>query len=140
MIGTREEAEDLLQETFVDVFGKLNGYRQEATLGAWIKRIAINNCISKLRKHRIQTTELTSAEFIDEEQDLALSIDEHTLDKVRKAIMTLPDGYRVVFSLYLLEGYDHQEIAQILGISEGASKSQYSRAKQRLQTIMKSKT
>lgn len=142
MMGKREEAEDMLQNAFVDVFTKLHSYRGEATLGAWIKRIVINSCLNELKKKKIPVistdVEFQDVEFQEYEEDFSLE----DIQRIKQAVATLPEGYRMVFSLYLLEGYDHGEISEILGISEGASKSQYSRAKQKLHQILtqKSKT
>ena len=142
MMGKREEAEDVLQNAFVDVFGKLQSFRGEATLGAWIKRIVINSCLNELKKKKIHFVvadeEIGYLEYEDYESDFDLD----DIARIKNAINLLPQGYKVVFSLYLLEGYDHGEISEILGISEGASKSQYSRAKQKLHQILtqKSKT
>ncbi len=134
------EAEDVLQDAFVEVFRNLDRFRGESTLGAWIKRIVINHCINAMKRRRIEFAELREhhAEVPEPEQtdeaELALSV-----ARVREAILELPDGYRQVLTLYLLEGYDHGEIASILGIGEAGSKSQYSRARARLREIMKSK-
>lgn len=132
MMNNREDAEDMLQEAFTEAFKNLKTYRYESTFGAWIKRIVINRCINQLRKRKI---ELFTNEFIDigEESDDSTGFDMDTdVKKVFKAIEKLPHGYRLVFTLYLLEGYDHQEISEVLGISESTSKSQYFRAKKKL--------
>jgi RNA polymerase sigma factor (sigma-70 family) len=137
MLGNIAEAEDALQESFVDVFDKLESFREESSLGAWIKRIVINHCLNVLKKRRIRFDELTdqAVNVIDDvqvEDDTA----QHEVTKVKRAIMALPDGYRQVLTLYLIEGYDHAEIASILGIQETGSKSQFSRAKARLREIL----
>lgn len=132
MMNNREDAEDMLQEAFTEAFKKLKTYRYESTFGAWIKRIVINRCINQLRKRKI---ELFTNDFIDisEESEDNTGFDMDTdVKKVFKAIEKLPQGYRLVFTLYLLEGYDHQEISEVLGISESTSKSQYLRAKKKL--------
>lgn len=129
-------AEDMLQRSFTDVFMKIHTFRFESSVGAWIKRITVNNCINFLKKRRLEIEELNDRyHHIPEDNnptgDCALNI-----EKVNKALLQLPDGYRVVFSLYLLEGYDHKEIGQILNISEATSKSQYSRAKAKMRTLL----
>ena len=137
MMGNDADAEDMLQNAFVDVFLKIDSYRGDATIGAWIKRIVINTCINHLKKRKLDTTEWDDrigdqpAESSYDEQHVSLSV-----DKVKRAIKELPDGYRTVFSLYLIEGYDHKEIAGIMGVTEATSKSQYSRAKQKLREIL----
>ncbi|MEO1260159.1 MAG: sigma-70 family RNA polymerase sigma factor [Bacteroidota bacterium] len=135
MVNDDLDAEDLLQQSFVDVFTKMNSFRYESSIGAWIKRIVVNNCINFLKKRRLQITSLDDS-FLQVADDLPL--DRHTInvDAINGAIRKLPDGYRVVFSLYLFEGYDHQEIGSILGITEATSKSQFSRAKKKLRDLL----
>jgi len=132
-----EEAEDVLQEAFLSVFRNIQSYRGDATLGAWIKRIVVNHAINHVKARKLDVVALEHAPEAEQEsggEDGApLSFD---VAQVRDALRQLPDGYRIVFSLYLLEGYDHQEIAGILGISESASKSQYSRAKSKLRKML----
>lgn len=136
MVRSEADAEDLLQNSFIDVFTNLNSFRFESSIGAWIKRIVVNNCINFLKKRRLAFSELNDnlmhvPDDAPEPTEYPLSV-----DTVHQAINQLPDGYRVVFSLYLLEGYDHQEIGEILGISEATSKSQYSRARKKLKELL----
>ena len=138
MLGSAENAEDALQNSFVDVFTKLDTFRFESTIGAWIKRIVINNCINALKKRRLEFSELTDNAQMPTEGDPSVSEGFLNVPAIQKAIQQLPDGYRTVFNLYALEGYDHEEIGQILNISEATSKSQYSRAKARLREVLKS--
>ena len=144
MLGSVENAEDVLQNSFIDVFSKLDSFRFESSIGAWIKRIVINNCINYLKKRRLEFAELTdNAAFVPTEGESAGSFYSSTdspLDvaKIQKAIQTLPAGYRVVFTLYAMEGYDHEEIGSILGVTEATSKSQYSRAKAKLRDVLQS--
>jgi len=140
MLKNDMDAEDVLQNSFVTVFRKLESFRYDSTIGAWIKRIMINNCINFLKKRRLRIVELTEnvnhkSILPDCHEDSCRGL--KTSD-VNNALMRLPDGYRVVFSLYLLEGYDHKEIASILEISEATSKSQYSRAKKKMKEILSS--
>ena len=137
MTGNTADAEDLLQNAFIDVFAKIDTYRSESTIGAWIKRIVINTCINFLKKRKLDTTEWDEriGDVPVESAGLTES-DRLSVEKVRNAMQQLPDGYRTVFSLYLLEGYDHGEIAQVLGISEATSKSQYSRAKSKMRMLL----
>ena len=138
MLGSAENAEDALQNSFVDVFTKLDTFRFESTIGAWIKRITINNCINALKKRRLEFSELTDNAQMPMEADPSVSDGFLNVPAIQKAIQHLPDGYRTVFNLYALEGYDHEEIGQILSITEATSKSQYSRAKARLREVLKS--
>lgn len=142
MVKSQPDAEDILQESFMDVFGKLSTFQYQSSIGAWIKRIVINNCINHLKRKRLLIVELNDGHYNQYEPIIEndLSLKAYNVDMVRKAIMQLPNGYRVVFSLYALEGYDHKEIAQILGVSEATSKSQYSRAKVKLKEIVKKQT
>jgi RNA polymerase sigma factor (sigma-70 family) len=140
MLGNEAEAEDVLQESFIEVFRKLDSFRGESSLGAWIKRIVINHCLNVFKKRRIRFEEMSDSadniptEEIEDQEDVVYEV-----QKVKQAIMKLPDGYRQVLTLYLIEGYDHAEIAGILGIQETGSKSQYSRAKAKLRDILSEK-
>ncbi|MEM1321988.1 MAG: RNA polymerase sigma factor [Bacteroidota bacterium] len=136
MVRNELDAEDLLQNSFVDIFTKLNTFRFQSSIGAWIKRIVVNNCINFLKKKRLIFDELNSqlAEPVEEPQGDESPI--YSVEAIKEAIYQLPDGYRVVFNLYSMEGYDHQEIADILSISVATSKSQYSRAKQKLRGLL----
>lgn len=137
MVKNEMDAEDLLQNSFVDVFTKLDTFRYQSSVGAWIKRIVVNNCINFLKRRKVYFEELQDHHREvgedSEQSDPGLSV-----ESVNRALMLLPDGYRVVFSLYMLEGYDHKEIADILDITEATSKSQYSRAKKKLRELLQS--
>jgi len=137
MMNNREEAEDMLQEAFSEAFHSLAAFRFESSFGAWLKRITLNKCINALKKRKADLVPVENLpDFPGEEEDVdtaGLSV-----AQVQQALEQLPEGYRVVFSLYLLEGYDHAEISQIMGISEATSKSQYSRARQRVKEILTS--
>lgn len=138
MVGTEAEAEDVLQESFLDVFKNLDSFRAESSLGAWIKRIVVNHCLNHLKRRKIVFEEMKE-QYGDSIYDEPEEDDEETfyeVKRVKSAIMKLPDGYRQVLTLYLLEGYDHGEIANILGIQETGSKSQYSRARTKLKEIL----
>ena len=139
MVNDDLDAEDLLQQSFVDVFTKMSSFRYESSIGAWIKRIVVNNCINFLKKRRLQIQSLDDSfhQVADE-----IPIDKYNINvkAINDAIRKLPDGYRVVFSLYLFEGYDHQEIGQILEITEATSKSQFSRAKKKLRDLLEGQT
>jgi RNA polymerase sigma factor (sigma-70 family) len=137
MLGTVENAEDALQNSFVDVYTKLETFRFESSIGAWIKRIVINQCINMLKKRRIEFSELNDSQGHVEDTP-SVSDDVLNVEMIQKAIMQLPEGYRVVFSLYAMEGYDHEEIGEILGVTEATSKSQYSRAKAKLRDTLQS--
>lgn len=137
MTNSQEDAEDLLQNSFVDVFSKMHSFRAESSIGAWIKRIVVNNCINHLKKRRLKFDELIE-NYHDRVDFDPIPCDESklTVPQVKHALKQLPTGYRVVFSMYAFEGFDHEEIGQILEISTSTSKSQYSRAKQKLREIL----
>lgn len=134
------EAEDVLQEAFVDAFRKLNTFKGDATFGAWLKRIVINKSINHVKKRKADFVSVDNMDFVEEPAQRLSGEDEELklqVKQVHRAIQKLPDGFRVVLTLYLLEGYDHREIADVLGITESTSKSQYNRAKKRLLSIIR---
>jgi RNA polymerase sigma-70 factor (ECF subfamily) len=133
ILNNREDAEDILQESFVECFRSLDSFRFDSTFGAWLKKITINKCINQIKKKKIDLTIYETLPAIIEEEEEEVIYD---TGKIFKSIEQLPDGYRIILTLYLLEGYDHAEISQILGITESTSKSQYSRAKDKLRNIL----
>ena len=133
ILNNREDAEDILQETFVECFRYIDSFRFESTFGAWLKKILVNKCINHLKKKKIDLTLCDTLPTVVYEEEADITYD---TGKIFKGIEMLPDGYRIILTLYLLEGYDHSEISQILGISESTSKSQYSRAKEKLRNIL----
>lgn len=138
MLNNKEEAEDMLQESFTEAFKKLETFRYESTFGAWLKRIVINKCINELKRKKTELVLVDDVHAIyDEANEETNEKDiKYEVEKIRKAVEMLPDGYRVIFSLYLLEGYDHVEISEILGISESTSKSQFLRAKNKVREML----
>lgn len=135
-MGDDEEAKDVLQEAFVTVFTKINNLKEEATFSAWIKRIVINHCINAIKKKKLLTSSLDEnidAMQVEEEDD---SFANHEVKKVMQAVDRISEGCRTVLNLYLFEGYDHKEIGQILGITESASKAQYSKAKSKIRKLL----
>jgi RNA polymerase sigma factor (sigma-70 family) len=139
MLNNEADAEDILQNSFMDVFSKLHYFRFESSIGAWIKRIVVNNCINFLKKRRLEIVEMGEKDVAETPKKEDWGSTKLNVKEVNAAINLLPDGYRVVLNLYLLEGYDHQEIGEVLGISASTSKSQYSRAKKKLRTILENK-
>ncbi|MBE9586903.1 RNA polymerase sigma factor [Mucilaginibacter sp. JRF] len=141
IVGNVGEAEDVLQEAFLHAFNKVHDFRQETTFGLWLKQIVVSRSINLLRKRKLEWTDLEDEKMMnipDEEAD----DDEETQYKVaqvKEAMKELPEGYRVVLSLYLLEGYDHEEIGQILNITENTSRTQFLRAKRKLGEILSRK-
>ena len=134
---SEEDAEDVLQEAFINAFRNLDSYRGDATFGAWLKRIVVNKAINVLHKRKHETMPEEEQWDVAEEDAPSEYREELTVERVKRNIEKLPDGYRTVLSLYLLEGYDHQEIGEIMGISESTSKSQLNRAKSKLKELLK---
>lgn len=136
IVNDRDEAEDVIQEAFVSVFKNIDKYRGDSTFGAWVKRIVINASINMLKKRKLDLVDMEQADgALDEsyeEEEVPLD-----LGAIKLAIQDLPEGFRAVLTLYLLEGYDHKEIGTVLGITESTSKSQFNRAKKRLKEILK---
>ena len=133
------EAEDIVQEAFIKAFTKLHQYKAEVTFGAWLKRIVVNKSIDflKSKKQRLVDLEEVHLKVIDTSNDDKWLVDDTiTLEDVKNAIESLPDKYQYVLMLYLIEGYDHQEISEILNISEIASRTQLSRGKIKLQELL----
>jgi RNA polymerase sigma-70 factor (ECF subfamily) len=130
-----------MQESFLEAFRRLDTYREESSFGSWLKKIVVHKAIDELRK----TRELVSMDELDveiadstDEEDFMLVLSSR-VEEIRKAIHFLPDSYRVILSLYLLEGYDHEEISQVLGISYNLSRTRYSRARKKLLELLGSR-
>ena len=132
------EAEDIVQEAFIKAFAKLHQYKAEVTFGAWLKRIVINKSIDllKSKKHNMLQLDEVHLKVVDDTDNDWLADDRLTVDDVKAAIEQLPEKYKYVVMLFLIEGYDHQEIAQILNITEIASRTQLSRGRLKLQELL----
>lgn len=137
IVNDQDDAEDVLQEAFTSAFKNLKSYNAEASFGAWLKRIVINKSLNFIKRSSINIiTADELPDIIDERGEVDWLESHLSVARIKKAMKKLPDGYRLVFSLYLLEGYDHGEISQILGISESTSKSQFNRSKKRLRELL----
>ncbi len=138
MLNNVAEAEDVLQESFIEAFKHLERFEYRTSFGGWLKQICINRSINQLKKRKIDWVDIELAGYDNadeipvDEVEIALQV-----ESVKKAIMKLPDGYRTVLNLYLLEGYDHEEIAEILQVAESTTRTQYMRAKQKLLQFLK---
>ena len=136
--GEQSDAEDVLQEAFVSAFQNLNSYRAEASFGAWLKRIVVNKALNLVQKSKKDLMIASENEIdIEDTSWTEQSEPQYSVDSIKRALKTLPTGFRTVLSLYLFEGYDHKEISEILNITESTSKTQYKRAKEKLKTILK---
>jgi RNA polymerase sigma-70 factor (ECF subfamily) len=133
MSGDRGDAEDLMQEIFVILITKINAFRGDAKFSTWLHRIAVNTCISYLRRRKQPLSLEDQPEPVagDPSQKAALQ-----RAALKKAIAALPDGYRAVVILHDIQGFSHKEIGDILGISEGASKSQLFKARKKLREMI----
>ncbi|TKC05013.1 RNA polymerase sigma factor [Pedobacter frigoris] len=136
IVSDEAEAEDILQEAFLDAFIRIDSFRAETTFGLWLKQIVINKSINHLRTRKAEFVSLETIDIAEENIEHNKEDLEFKVTQVRDAMSKLPDGYRVVLTLYLFEGYDHEEIAHILKISENTSRSQYLRAKIKLNSLL----
>jgi RNA polymerase sigma factor (sigma-70 family) len=137
IVNNEDEAQDVLQEAFISAFNNLDSYRGDSAFGAWMKRIVINKALTQVTKKKMERFPDDDRWDVKEEEPVDIFEGfPFTVEKVRAAIEALPDGYRTVLSLYLLEGYDHGEIAEIMGITESTSKSQFNRSKKRLREVL----
>jgi len=132
----REQAQDMLQDGFVKVFQKLEHFRSEGPLGGWIARTMVNTALDHVRRNKPydHSVDLTEAEYLHQEDPKVLS--HMTTDELMKLIQALPTGYRTVFNLFVIEGYPHKDIAEMLGISENTSKSQFMKARAYLRKLL----
>jgi len=140
IVNNTMEAEDVMQEAFLSAFEKIETYSGTVSFGAWLKKIVINRSLDALGKRKAVFEDIESHTGIrDDGPEDSLRNEEIDIQigAVKEAIEKLPDGYRVILSLYLLEGYDHDEIAEIMKISSSTSRSQLSRAKQKLISELK---
>lgn len=133
--GNAEEAEDILQEGFIKVFRKIGSFRSEGSFEGWIRRIFVNTAIEHFRK-KTYLQPITEYEENTVEGKYVSVLDSMAEKDIVALVQQLSPGYRTVFNMYVVEGYTHKQIAEILGISEGTSKSQLSRAKMILQDLV----
>ncbi|MBE0673835.1 MAG: sigma-70 family RNA polymerase sigma factor [Bacteroidales bacterium] len=140
IVNDSMEAEDIMQEAFLAAFEKINTYSGTVSFGAWLKRIVINKSLDALNKRKMVFEDIDNLGHLrdDSQDEIESKVNfENRLEKVKEAIERLPDGYRVILNLYLIEGFDHDEIGEILKISSSTSRSQLSRAKQKLVAELK---
>jgi len=126
--GDRHEAEDMLQESFIKIFKYINQYKSLGSFEGWIRRITVNTAIEVLQKRKIRFTEIKNVPYESESIDNSVLSDLDAEDLL-KVISQLPDGYRAVFNLFVLEGYSHEEIAKMMKIEAATSRSQLSKAR-----------
>ncbi|MEN9549267.1 MAG: hypothetical protein RIR12_1858 [Bacteroidota bacterium] len=134
--GNSEEAQDILQDGFIKVYKKLDSFRGEGSFEGWVRRIFVNTAIEHFRRKRYLTP-VTEKEENTIDGKYTSALDDLAAKDIMALVQALSPGYRTVFNMYVVEGYSHKEIADLLGISEGTSKSQLSRAKVILQDMVK---
>lgn len=141
IVDNLDEAQDVLQEAFLDAFARIKDFRQETTFGLWLKQIVVHRCINLLRKRKMDLVDISEEQIENLADEDTADDDElhYKVAQVKDAIKLLPEGYRLVLSLYLLEGYDHEEIGQVLNINENTSRTQFLRAKRKLIEILRQK-
>lgn len=137
IVNNRADAEDILQDSFVAAF-RLENFDYSSTFGAWLKRIVVNKSIDLLRRRKLAVVDMEDCAInnfaekeIADEEPMKLKVEE-----IKQAVIKLPSGYRTVISLHLFEGYDYEEIAEIMNISGTTVRTQYHRAKQKLLQIL----
>ncbi len=137
ILNNSAEAEDVMQESFLTAFGKLEHYTGEGSFAGWLRRIVVNNSIDQLKK-RSATLSMDQFEVDPEDkgEEDAVEEVEYKVAEIKEAVQSLPDDHRTIISLFLFEGYDHDEIAQILNISNNASRTRYSRARKKLLSVL----
>jgi len=138
IVGDPDDAEDVMQEAFLKAFEKLKTYRGEVSFGAWLKRIVVNKALDflRLKKEQISLDEVGEIEEVPDDPSEVMEV-AYRADTIKRAIYALPEGYRIVLSLILLEGYDHEEVSGILNISNATSRTQYHRAKKKLLELLR---
>lgn len=130
-------AEDALQDAFIKAFQKLHQYKGDVTFGAWLKRIVVNTCLDSIKARKMELVDINEQTMTLIDEDDWNVPDEATVQEVINTINNLPNPYRVVTQLFLLEGYDHQEISQVLDISESASRTYLHRGKKQIKEQLK---
>ena len=138
IVRNSAEAEDIIQEAFLSAFRKIDEYQGAASFGSWLRQIVVNRALDVLRskKEFVPVEDIHLADEDAGQEENYLEIINYRIDRIRKGIERLSDDDRIIISLFLLEGYDHEEIAQVLDISYNASRTRYSRARQRLRDLL----
>jgi RNA polymerase sigma-70 factor, ECF subfamily len=138
MVGNPADAEDLLQEIFLSAHRKLDGFRGDSALGTWLYRLATNHCLDHLRSRAARMNQLTDALDDEPGQAAGRNLAEQTVTKMdlERALARLPEGCRAAFVLHDVQGLEHREVAEVLGVAEGTSKSQVHKARQRLRALL----
>lgn len=141
LVNDSAEAEDIMQEAFLSAFKNINNYKEEVSFGAWLKKIVVNRSLDSLKKRKIQKDPIDDRVLTLEEEDHNTDANDiaQEVAEVKQAIALLSQNYRTLITLHLIEGYDHEEVAEILNISNAAVRTGYSRARKKLQELIKRK-
>jgi RNA polymerase sigma factor (sigma-70 family) len=124
-----EQAEDILQDGFIKVFNKLKDFKNEGSLEGWVRRVMVNTALDQIRKNGKLLGNINIDDVGYKIENNAFTLEKMMAEDLMKLVQSMPEGYKVVFNMFAIEGYSHGEIAKTLGISENTSKSQYSRAR-----------
>lgn len=142
LVNNSAEAEDIMQEAFLSAFKKIDNYKEEVSFGAWLKKIVVNRSLDYLKKRKIQQETIDERAFnIKDNNEITSDADivAQEVAEIKQAIALLPENYRTLITLHLIEGYDYDEISEILDMSNAAIRTGYSRARAKLQNIIKQK-
>jgi len=138
IVNRTADAEDILQDSFTDAFQQLKNFEGKSTFGAWLKQIVVYKSIGHLKRQRLLFTDIEpDADKLADETSLNEDEVWYTVDMIKQAMQSLPDGYRTVLSLHLFEGYDQEEVAEIMQVAHSTVRTQYIRAKQKLLQVLK---
>lgn len=138
ILNRTDDAEDILQEAFTDAFQQLSSFEGRSTFGAWLRQIVVYKSIAHLKKQKLHFNGLeTDAENIADEPMLEEDEVWYTVDSIKQAMQKLPDGYRTVLTLHLIEGFEQEEVAEMMKVAHSTVRTQYMRAKQKLLQVLK---
>ncbi len=138
ILNRTDDAEDILQEAFTDAFQKLSSFEGRSTFGAWLRQIVVYKSIAHLKKQKLLLHSLESdAENIAEDSEIDEDEVWYSVDSIKQAMQKLPDGYRTVLTLHLIEGYEQEEVAEMMKVAHSTVRTQYMRAKQKLLQVLK---
>jgi len=138
LVNDRMEAEDVMQEAFLSAFRNIHTYKEEVSFGAWLRKIVVNRSLDVLKKRRIEQEPLDErrTSIIDEDDSEIISETAQKVAELKQHISELPESYRIMITLHLIEGYDHEEISEILGMTNANVRTTYSRARKKLQEML----
>lgn len=142
LVNDSLEAEDIMQEAFLSAFKNIHTYKEEVSFGSWLKKIVVNRSLDYLKKRRLSLDPLDERRtaIIDEDDSEVMDEVTQKVAEVKQAIVALPESYRVLITLHLIEGYDHDEIAEITGMTNANVRTTFSRARKKLQEMLTTKT